>query len=183
MIVITNQNHSHFLTLFLRNNISSTYLWVQIQFRTTYLKCEFHPNFCLQPLASNMLLLVDYWPLLLVMDIFVYGSLTLVLLFSWTIGHCYCLWAIDHSIIILHGPLVIVVYQPLTMVLFFFMDPWPLLLFMDIVVCGSLTMLLLFFVDHSPLLLFMDMFWTSLKNVHQLKNLNKMQPKDCLLIS
>lgn len=97
------------LPFFLRNNISSTYLWVQIQFHTTYLNCGFHPNCCLQPLASIMLLFMDYWPLLLVLDIFVYGLLIMVLLFSWTIGHCYCLWAIDHGTIILHRPSVIVV--------------------------------------------------------------------------
>ncbi len=82
------------LPFFLRNNISFAYLWVQIQFHTTYLKCEFHPNYCLQPLTNIMLLFMDYWPLLLVMEIFVYGSLTMVLLFSWTIGHCCCSWTL-----------------------------------------------------------------------------------------
>ncbi len=105
----TNQNRSHVLTYVLRNNIPSAYLRVQNQFHTTYLKCEFHPNCCLQPLDSVMLLFMDYWPLLLVTNIFVYGLLIMVLLFSSTIGHCYCLWAIDHGTIILHGPLVIVV--------------------------------------------------------------------------
>jgi hypothetical protein len=52
---------------------------------------------------------MDYWPLLLVVDFFVYGLLIMVLLFSWTVGHCYCLWAIDHGTIIPHRPLVIVV--------------------------------------------------------------------------
>jgi len=111
MIVINQSKSLTFPYLFFKGTIYllHIYIWVQIQFHTTCLKCEFHPNCCLQPLASIMLLFMDHWPLLLVMDFFFYRLLIMVLLFSWTIGHCYCLWAIDHGTIILHGPLVIVV--------------------------------------------------------------------------
>jgi len=113
----------------------------------------------------------------------------MVLLFSWTIGHCYYLWAIDHGTIILHGPLVIVVVHG-----------YCCLLVIDhviIILCGPLAIIVihgyccLWVIDHVTIILCGPLaivvihghVLDFIKNVHQLRNLNKMQPKDCLLIS
>jgi len=137
-----------------------------------------------------MLLFVDYWPLLLVMDIFVYGLLIMVLLFSSTIGHCYYLWAIDHGTIILHGPLVIVVVHghcclwavdhgiiilcgPLAIIVIHGYCCLWVINHVTIILCGPLTIVVI----HGHI--FLDF----IKKCSSMKESNKMQPKDCLLIS
>jgi hypothetical protein len=78
-------------------------------------------------------------------------------------GHC-CLLATDHVIIILCGSLAIIVIHGYCCL-------W-VIDHVTIILCGPLAIVVI----HGHVLDF-------IKKVHQLRNLKKMQPKDCLLIS